>query len=146
MTENPYESPGAVVEVQDRTRRNPFFWCVFACTAMTVLAIDACLFPQMIPAQKDSPMDIWALINLPGMPIVLITAKRGYGEPLRQVLKSAGCASIHWGTLAGFLACAYSSRNWQRLSTLEIGVVLALNVLIPALLVVLVGWLVPDPP
>jgi hypothetical protein len=149
MPENPYQPPQEVEE-QDIPRtqaRNALFWRVFACTAAIVLMVDACLYPFIIPAREnnDAAYGTWMLVNLPGEPLTLLTARRGYGEPLRHVIKSAGCAMIHWATLAGLLVSAFSSR-YRRLSWTDIATFLFLNVAIPWLLVVFAAWISPDPP
>lgn len=150
MSENPYQPPQEVEELHDIPHidaRNALFWRVFAYTAVIVLIVDVCLSPFIIPARKDTRAahGAWMLVNLPGVPLTLLTFRRGYGEPLRQIIKSAGCAIIHWATLAGLLVCAFSSRN-RRLSWTDIGTVLLLNLAIPWLLVVFAEWLSPDPP
>lgn len=148
MPTNPYEPPQEVEEVRDTPRlqaRNVLFWRVFACIAAIILVVDACLYPYMIPAREHQPVGAWMLVNLPGEPLALFTARRGYGEPLRHVVKSAGCAMIHWATLSGLLVCAFSSR-YRRLSWTEIGIVLFLNIAVPWLLVGFAEWLSPDPP
>jgi hypothetical protein len=147
---NPYESPQVVEEVADIPpvgTRNVLFWCVFACTAAMVFVVDLCLYPTIMPAREntDGAYLTWMLVNLPGEPLTLLTARRGYGEPLRYVIKSAGCAMIHWGTLAGLLVCAFSPRH-RRLSWTAIGIVLLLNLAVPWLLVGFAEWFSPDPP
>jgi hypothetical protein len=150
MPENPYQPPKEVDSVRDTPHseaRHVLFWRVFGCTAVIVLVVDLCLYPFIMPPRKGSGSAhmAWMLVNLPGEPLTLLTARRGYGEPLRQVIKSAGSAMIHCATLAGLLVCAFSSRH-RRLSLKEIGVVLLLNIAIPWFLVIFAEWLSPDPP
>jgi hypothetical protein len=146
---NPYESPMAAPETPEVRHEDQaihdrsMFWRGFAVACVATLVIDAALCPFMYPFTKRAknylptffPEGVWLIANLPGLPVSAFTARRSYGEPVRFLVKSAGIAAVHWGTLVGIAMQLINRRRSRPMSPLEILLVIALNVVIPWALV-----------
>ncbi len=133
MPVNPYEPPKGEPERKSRG----IFWIAFAVVAAITLSIDSILLPYMHYDNPERPETAWMLVNLPGLPVAIFTARRGDGEPLRFLLKSATIAALHWGTFAGLISMAILRS--RPLSHRELWLLIALNTLLPWMIVQLLA-------
>lgn len=147
MTTNPYDPPkeSNVRATAVQPRLSPF-WTFFAIAFLLTLVIDAALCPWMYPFNDSAESEpilawlAWFLVNLPGLPVAFNFARRSYGEPLRFLVRSAGIAAVHWGTIAGTVAQLQRRHSGARLRARDIGLIVLLNLVVPILLVYLMSF------
>lgn len=145
MPTNPYEPPkesNAQLTVPIEPRLSPF-WTFFVITFLLTLIADAALCPWMYPfndSAESEPTLVWFLLNLPGLPAAFLSARRSYGEPLRFLVRSAGIAAIHWGTIAGTVAQLHRRHSGGRLRARDILLIVLMNLVVPILLIYLMSF------